>query len=112
MSYAKVGRLNGEAARGLWAALSMELYYFTNDDDERYSIQSNPSLLRNLMVPCVCMCVCSCVRVFGCRVQDGKGLTFNGHGRCKQPRRRWDMPCLCATHSECAVCLRVRACVL
>jgi hypothetical protein len=28
----------------------MELYYFTNDDDERYSIQSNTSLLRNLMV--------------------------------------------------------------
>jgi hypothetical protein len=33
----QVGRVNGEVARGLWAALSMELYYFTNDDDERYA---------------------------------------------------------------------------
>lgn len=49
-SHMQVGRLNGQAARGLWAALSMELYYFTNDDDERYSIQSNTALLRNLMV--------------------------------------------------------------
>ena len=46
----QVGRLNAEAARGLWASLGMELYYFTNDDDERYSIQSNTALLRNLMV--------------------------------------------------------------
>ena len=46
----QVARLNGEAVRGLWASLSMELYYFANDDDERYSIQSNTSLLRNLMV--------------------------------------------------------------
>jgi len=49
-SHMQVGRLNAEAARGLWASLSMELYYFTNDDDERYSIQSNTALLRNLMV--------------------------------------------------------------
>jgi len=49
-SHMQVGRLNGQAVRGLWAALSMELYYFTNDDDERYSIQSNTALLRNLMV--------------------------------------------------------------
>jgi len=32
-----VGKLNGEAVRGLWASLSMELYYFSNEDDERYS---------------------------------------------------------------------------
>jgi len=34
-THMQVGRVNGEVARGLWAALSMELYYFTNDDDER-----------------------------------------------------------------------------
>ena len=27
--------------RGLWASLSFELLYLTNDDDERYSIQVN-----------------------------------------------------------------------
>lgn len=34
-----VGRLGGEAVRGLWASLVAELLYLTNDDDERYSIQ-------------------------------------------------------------------------
>jgi hypothetical protein len=28
----------------------MELLYFTNDDDERYSIQAHPFLLRNMTV--------------------------------------------------------------
>jgi hypothetical protein len=37
LTHMQVGRVNGEVARGLWAALSMELYYFTNDDDERYA---------------------------------------------------------------------------
>ncbi|KAJ1494078.1 Pecanex protein-domain-containing protein [Baffinella frigidus] len=46
----QVGKLNGEAVRGLWSSLAMELYYFSNEDDERYSIQSNTVLLRNLMV--------------------------------------------------------------
>jgi len=34
-----IGRLNAEVVKGLWASLSLELLYFTNDDDERYSIQ-------------------------------------------------------------------------
>ncbi|XP_014670106.1 PREDICTED: LOW QUALITY PROTEIN: pecanex-like protein 4 [Priapulus caudatus] len=46
----KVGQLNSEAVRGLWASLSLELLYFTNDDEERYSIQALPLLLRNLTV--------------------------------------------------------------
>jgi hypothetical protein len=35
----RVGRLNRELVRSLWASLSLELLYLTNDDDERYSIQ-------------------------------------------------------------------------
>ena len=33
-----------------WANLSLELLYFTNDDEERYSIQAHPTILRNLTV--------------------------------------------------------------
>ncbi len=36
-----MGRLNRELVRSLWASLSLELLYLTNDDDERYSIQVN-----------------------------------------------------------------------
>ncbi len=45
-----VARLSGEAARALWASLSLELLYLTNDDDERYSIQAEERILRNLTV--------------------------------------------------------------
>ena len=47
---APVGRLNSAAIEGLWASLHLELLYFANDDDERYSIQAHPLLLRNLTV--------------------------------------------------------------
>uniref|UniRef100_A0A8D2IRL5 Pecanex-like protein n=1 Tax=Varanus komodoensis TaxID=61221 RepID=A0A8D2IRL5_VARKO len=46
----QVGKLNGEAVRGQWANLSWELLYATNDDEERYSIQAHPLLLRNLTI--------------------------------------------------------------
>lgn len=46
----QVGKLNNEAIRGQWANLSWELLYATNDDEERYSIQAHPVLLRNLTV--------------------------------------------------------------
>ncbi|KAL0969048.1 hypothetical protein UPYG_G00222000 [Umbra pygmaea] len=46
----QVGRLNGEGVRGQWANLSWELLYATNDDEERYSIQAHPIMLRNLTV--------------------------------------------------------------
>ncbi|XP_025062938.1 pecanex-like protein 4 isoform X2 [Alligator sinensis] len=46
----QVGKLNGDAVRGQWANLSWELLYATNDDEERYSIQAHPVLLRNLTV--------------------------------------------------------------
>ena len=36
--------------RSVWANLRFELLYATNDDDERYSIQTHPTLLRNLWV--------------------------------------------------------------
>ena len=45
-----VGRLNSETVKGLWASLTLELLYFTNDDDERYSIQAEERILRNLTV--------------------------------------------------------------
>ena len=45
-----VGRLNAEVVRSLWASLNWELLYLTNDDDERYSIQADERLLRNLTV--------------------------------------------------------------
>ncbi|KAJ3287204.1 hypothetical protein HK104_008716 [Borealophlyctis nickersoniae] len=45
-----LGRINGEAVRGIWANVVMELLYLTNDDDERYSIQAHQILLRNLIV--------------------------------------------------------------
>ncbi|NXM65974.1 PCX4 protein, partial [Serilophus lunatus] len=46
----QVGKLNAEAVRGQWANLSWELLYATNDDEERFSIQAHPVLLRNLAV--------------------------------------------------------------
>ncbi|XP_004612442.2 pecanex-like protein 4 [Sorex araneus] len=46
----QLGKLNAEAVRGQWANLSWELLYATNDDEERYSIQAHPLLLRNLTV--------------------------------------------------------------
>jgi len=45
-----VGRLQSEIVRGLWSSLSLELLYLTNDDDERYSIQAEERILRNLTV--------------------------------------------------------------
>ncbi|XP_046577291.1 pecanex-like protein 4 [Haliotis rubra] len=45
-----IGRLSPEVVRGQWANLSMELLYLTNDDEERYSIQAHPTILRNLTV--------------------------------------------------------------
>ncbi|KAI9101931.1 Pecanex protein-domain-containing protein [Phlyctochytrium arcticum] len=45
-----IGEMNGEALRGIWANLVMELLYLTNDDEERYSIQAHQVLLRNLTV--------------------------------------------------------------
>ncbi|KAM6462587.1 pecanex-like protein 4 isoform 1-T5 [Liasis olivaceus] len=46
----QVGKLNNEAIRGQWGNLSWELLYATNDDEERYSIQAHPVLLRNLTI--------------------------------------------------------------
>jgi hypothetical protein len=42
--------LSGTAARCFWASTSLELLFFANDDDERYSIQAHRQLLRNLAV--------------------------------------------------------------
>merc|ERR1712232_299011 len=47
---ARIGSINAEAAESIWASQAMELRYLANDDDERYSIQAHPTLLRNLLV--------------------------------------------------------------
>jgi hypothetical protein len=36
--------------KSVWNNLRFELVYATNDNDERYSIQTHPTLLRNLWV--------------------------------------------------------------
>ena len=43
------GLLNQSLVEGIWSNLSFELQYLTNDDEERYSIQAQPRLLRNLI---------------------------------------------------------------
>lgn len=35
----QVGRMNSAAIGAFWTSLSLEMQYFANDDDERYSIQ-------------------------------------------------------------------------
>lgn len=42
--------MNRACMEGVWSTLSLELLYLTNDDDERYSIQAHPTILRNLSV--------------------------------------------------------------
>ena len=39
-----------EVVRGIWANLNMELLYYTNANDERFSIQAEKDILRNLLV--------------------------------------------------------------
>ena len=43
------GYLDSECVHGIWSALSLELFYMTNDDEERYSIQAMPNILRNIV---------------------------------------------------------------
>jgi hypothetical protein len=45
-----VGKLDAESVRAIWNSLNLELFYFTNDDDERYSIQAHKLLMRNICV--------------------------------------------------------------
>merc|ERR1712070_1142160 len=46
----QVAQMSSQAIGGMWASLTLEMLYFTNDDDERYSIQAHKTLLRNLTV--------------------------------------------------------------
>ena len=36
--------------RGIWGNLNMELLFYTNANDERFSIQAEKDILRNLLV--------------------------------------------------------------
>ncbi len=45
-----IGELNPVSVTSVWADLSLELYYLTNDDEERYSIQAHANVLRNLTI--------------------------------------------------------------
>lgn len=47
---AHVLRINATSVKSIWSDLMLELYYFTNDDEERYSIQAQQSLLRNICI--------------------------------------------------------------
>ncbi|KAI8834623.1 hypothetical protein BJ741DRAFT_650080 [Chytriomyces cf. hyalinus JEL632] len=46
----QVARMSHVLMRGIGANLAYELFYLTNDDDERYSIQAHKKLLRNLII--------------------------------------------------------------
>tara|TARA_B110000285_G_C14815307_1_gene463894 strand:+ start:437 stop:718 length:282 start_codon:yes stop_codon:yes gene_type:complete len=39
-----------EVIRGIWANVNMELLYYINSNDERFSIQAEKNILRNLLV--------------------------------------------------------------
>ena len=39
-----------EVVRAIWANLNSELLYYTNANDERFSIQAEKDILRNLLV--------------------------------------------------------------
>ena len=39
-----------EVIRGIWSNLNMELLYYTNANDERFSIQAEKDILRNLLI--------------------------------------------------------------
>ena len=43
------GTVNPECVKSIWSALSFELLYLTNDDEERYSIQAHPNIMRNIL---------------------------------------------------------------
>jgi hypothetical protein len=43
-------KVNEIILKSVWNNLRFELIYATNDNDERYSIQTHPTLLRNLWV--------------------------------------------------------------
>jgi hypothetical protein len=43
-------RLNAAAVQGIWASLSTDLLFLSSDDDERYNIQANTKLLKNLTI--------------------------------------------------------------
>lgn len=45
-----VSKLRRSTIEGIFSSLSLELLYLTNDDEERYSIQAHPVVLRNLTV--------------------------------------------------------------
>lgn len=47
---AGVLKLNANSVRSVWASLALELLYATNDDDERYSTQAHPTMLRNIII--------------------------------------------------------------
>lgn len=43
-------QFNEDIINGIWGNLMFELYYVTNDDDERYSIQTHKQFFRNIII--------------------------------------------------------------
>ena len=47
---AHISRISNTSVQAIWSNLMMEMLYLTNDDEERYSIQAQQSILRNMCV--------------------------------------------------------------
>lgn len=45
-----IASINKEIVKSIWSSTNLELLFMTNDDEERYSIQANHLLLRNLTI--------------------------------------------------------------
>ena len=94
-----VGALHGQTKRAIWAGLQLELLYFANDDDERYSIQSHPHILRNL---------CIAAADEGASKRASQGCAARTHGVVPRPSPLHLTPKPPKTTSQ-AVGLRTRA---
>ncbi|CAG7834181.1 unnamed protein product [Allacma fusca] len=48
----RVGKVSQFCVEGIWGNLNLELLYLTSDDDERFSIQHDRYLMRNIFTQC------------------------------------------------------------
>jgi hypothetical protein len=48
----RVGKVSQFSVEGIWGNLNLELLYLTSDDDERFSIQHDRYLMRNIFTQC------------------------------------------------------------
>ena len=86
-----LGKLNAAAVRGSWAALSHELHYLGTDDDERYSVQANTQLLRNITVEAAPPAVGGYPLFVSGQIECGNGSVSNG-GKVAGPVQKRPAP--------------------